>query len=315
MPNPDYTGILAIGDPHLEGRIPGFRRDEYPEVILQKLGWCLNYARENDLLPAILGDLFHLPRDNPNWMLVRLMNILNGEVISVYGNHDTAQPTLTSDDSLSLLVAAGRLRLVSEQEPWQGAMCGRNVTIGGSSYRQRIPDHRDTVPGGLTIWLVHHDIGVPGYEEQGRIKPRERPGVDLVINGHIHRHLEAVQAGATRWLTPGNISRRARSEASRDHVPAALRVDVTADGLTCERVTVPHDPYDVVFHEALTEQDADTSESAFIAGLYELQSRRTDTGAGLIAFLDENLAHFDEPVAEEIRKLAEEVTNNADTER
>ena len=54
----DYQGLLLIGDPHLEGRIPGFRKDDYPNVILQKLTWALDYAAEQHLLPAILGDLF-----------------------------------------------------------------------------------------------------------------------------------------------------------------------------------------------------------------------------------------------------------------
>src|SRR5438552_9043364 len=69
MPERDYRGLLIIGDPHLEGRQPGFRKDDYPNVILDKLAWCLNYANNNRLLPAILGDLFDKPRDNPTWML------------------------------------------------------------------------------------------------------------------------------------------------------------------------------------------------------------------------------------------------------
>ena len=48
-----YVGLLAIGDPHLEGRQPGFRKDDYPNVILDKLAWCLEYAEANRLLPAI----------------------------------------------------------------------------------------------------------------------------------------------------------------------------------------------------------------------------------------------------------------------
>jgi hypothetical protein len=28
--------MLVIGDPHVEGRQPSFRRDDYPRVILQK---------------------------------------------------------------------------------------------------------------------------------------------------------------------------------------------------------------------------------------------------------------------------------------
>src|SRR5262245_51947676 len=109
-----YTGLLLIGDPHLEGRTPGFRKDDYPTVVLDKLDWCLEYARQNRLLPAILGDLFDKPRDNPNWLVGRLLEMLRGEVLALYGNHDVHyHPELTDDDSLSLLVKSDRIRLVS----------------------------------------------------------------------------------------------------------------------------------------------------------------------------------------------------------
>ena len=70
-----YRGLLFIGDPHLEGRQPGFRKDDFPNAILKKLQWCLDYARQHRLLPALLGDVFDKPRDNPTWMLGQLMAV------------------------------------------------------------------------------------------------------------------------------------------------------------------------------------------------------------------------------------------------
>lgn len=310
----DYRGLLIIGDPHLEGRQPGFRKDDYPQVVLEKLRWCLEYARQQRLLPAILGDLFDKPRDNPNWMLSRLIELLDGEIIGLYGNHDCADPQLNEHDSLSLLVKCGRLRLVDEQCLWFGEMNGRTVVVGGSSYRQAIPKSfqppRGNAASPLVIWLTHHDLLVPGYEEMGRIKPREIDQIDLVINGHIHRQLEDVPIGRTLWLTPGNISRRARSDATREHVPSVLRIDVTADGYQRQRVEVPHRPFDEVFYEAVAEQPVDTRESAFIAGLAELQARRTACGAGLMEFLEQNITQFEPAVAHQIMDLAREVTTD-----
>ena len=204
-----YGGLMVIGDPHLEGRQPGFRKDDYPTVILDKVAWCLDYAARHRLLPALLGDVFDKPRDNPNWLVVRLLELLRGEVLALFGNHDVHyNAELTDDDSLSLLVKSDRVRLVSEENPWRGTMSGRAVVIGGSSYRQKIPEQFDRAGPDmfaeppLTIWLAHHDVIVPGYDE-GRFQPREIEGIDLVINGHIHRRLEDVQVGRTLWLTPG----------------------------------------------------------------------------------------------------------------
>jgi hypothetical protein len=314
-----YTGVLLIGDPHLEGRAPGFRKDDYPTVILEKLAWCLNYAADHSLLPAILGDLFDKPRDNPNWVLVRLLEILRGEVLGLYGNHDVHyNPQLTEDDSLCLLVRCGRIRLLSPESPWRGEMTGRPVMIGGSSYRQPIPerfvhDAGDGRDRPLTIWLAHHDILIPGYDK-GYDKPREIEGIDLVINGHIHRRLAEVQAGGTLWLTPGNISRRSRSDATREHVPSALRIDVTAESYAASYVEVPHLPFDEVFHDAVIETAGAPGASGFVAGLAELQARRTTGGAGLMEFLQQNVGQFEPTVADEIMTLAREVTSHGSQE-
>jgi DNA repair exonuclease SbcCD nuclease subunit len=304
-----------IGDPHLEGRQPGFRKDDYPEVILDKLAWCLDYAGQNHLLPVILGDLFDKPRDNPNWMIVRLLEMLTGEIVGIYGNHDCADPELKDHDSLSLLVKAGRLRLLSAESPWRGTMGGRQVVLGGSSYRCPIPESFDEEqptagPKPLVIWLTHHDILIPGYDE-GRLRPRELPGIDLVINGHIHKRLEDVHTGQTRWVTPGNISRRKRSDATREHLPAVLRIDVTLAEYKLSHVAVPHRPFDEVFHETIVETAAEAGTSAFVTGLAELQARRTAGGAGLMEFLNANLGQFEAGVASEIMSLANEVMADA----
>ena len=143
-----YRGVLFIGDPHLEGRQPGFRKDDYPQVILEKLAWSLDYAAEHRLLPAFLGDLFDKPRDNPTWMIARLIDMLAGrECIGIYGNHDCADPELNDNDTLMLLFKSGSIRLVSEGDPWHGVMGGRRVVIGGSSYRERLPQALPDTPG------------------------------------------------------------------------------------------------------------------------------------------------------------------------
>ena len=76
-PSDQYVGLLLIGDPHIEGRQPGFRKDDFPRVILDKVEWCLNYAKSNNLMPTFLGDMFDKPRDNPTWMIGRLIEMMS----------------------------------------------------------------------------------------------------------------------------------------------------------------------------------------------------------------------------------------------
>lgn len=308
-----YQGVLLIGDPHVEGRVPGFRRDDYPRVVLEKIKWCLQTAQEQSLLPVILGDLFHVPRDNQNWLLCELLTLFETPVYGIYGNHDCRENQLNEHDTLSILIQAGRYRLLSTENPWRGTMAGRPVIVGGTSWGHKLPkadafEHETDSP--LIVWVTHHDLLVPGYEEQGHLRPYEITGVEYVVNGHIHRRLEDVQKGQTTWVTPGNIIRRSRSDATRAHIPSVLKLEATADGWRRSQVEIPHAAFDDVFHPEMEDETEEGVPSAFISGLAELQSRRTDTGAGLKLFLEKNLPQFETTVAAEIQKLADEVSRD-----
>ena len=318
----DCQGLLFIGDPHIASRAPGFRKDDYPEAILKKLKWALDFAREHRLRPVLLGDLFDFPRDNANWLIVRLLSILD-KTLAISGNHDCKENTLGENDTLSVLVAAGALRLLDEQRPWVGTIANRPVIVGGTCWGERIPKSFDPAPhllhsglrtkdSGLVFWITHHDLRFPGYEESARLDCREIPGIDVVINGHIHRDLGQIQSGQTLWINPGNISRIARSDASRAHVPSVLHVDLASGSVNATRIPVPHDPFDKVFHADLESQSTADQGSLFVRELAALESVRTATGAGLRQFLDANIAQFDPKVATEIQKLATEVLSHAD---
>src|SRR5262249_14394545 len=149
-----------------------FRSDDYPQVILQKLQWCLDYARRERLVPILLGDLFHYPRDNANWLLSTLLEMLDYTVLAIYGNHDCyTQSELTRDDSLHVLASAGRLRLLNPDAPWRGRICDRTVIVGGTPWGRSLPERFDghvdhATPGAsgpndqapLVFWLAHHDL-------------------------------------------------------------------------------------------------------------------------------------------------------------
>jgi len=325
MPNPvhqQFEGLLVFGDPHLEGRQPNFRKDDYPNVVLEKIEFCLDYCRTHNLQPVCLGDLFERPRDNPNWIIGQLIAMTRETpIIGVFGNHDCAQPQLNDDDSLSVLVKSGGYQLVSSSDFWTGEMNERRLVVAGSSYRHPIPKSFDTrlVPKSngkdntanstapLVIWLTHHDIDFKGYDN-GRNSVHEIENVDVLINGHIHRRLDPIKVGKTTWINPGNITRRSRSEANEAHIPKALHVKVSKQGLKFEDVTIPHKPFDEIFHEAMVPTEQEQGESAFISGLKELTNRKTASGAGLNEFLKENIDQFEPDVADQILSLAKEIT-------
>ena len=316
----EFTGLLFIGDPHLASREPGFRKDNYARTVLSKIRWTIDYAKAERLLPVMLGDLFHNARDNMIWMLVDLLVLLGacpgGRLCGIYGNHDCKENQVGDHDTLSILLTAGHLRLL-DRAPWTGRMNGCHVVVGGTSYGQALPKSFDRA--GLpssepsrVFWVTHHDLRFSGYDD-GRIECRAIPGIDVIVNGHIHRPLPDVVAGDTTWINPGNITRVSRGGASRDRQPAVLRIDLAADGAWSRRmVPVPHEAFDDVFHpEVEVPAELMDASSQFILSVAALESARTASGAGLRQFLDAHLGNFDERVAREINSLAEEVLQNA----
>jgi predicted phosphodiesterase len=229
----EYSGVLCIGDPHLASRVPGFRKDDYPRTVIDKLKWTLDYAATNGLLPVILGDFFHWPRDNANRLLVELLELLNGTILGIAGNHDCKENELGPDDALSVLWAAKRIQLLEHSGPWRGIMNSREVIIGGTAWGQRLPatfnDYDSSVERQtpLVIWVAHHDVSFPGYEDGGRFAPHEIRGVNILVNGHIHRTLADVEVGCTTWMNPGNIARVRRGDAERTRQPSVLRIEET----------------------------------------------------------------------------------------
>jgi predicted phosphodiesterase len=283
--------------------------------VLNKLKWALDHARQNCLLPVLLGDLFHVPRDNANWLLAQLIELFDDRILTVIGNHDLSEDQLCQHDSLRVLFAANRLFRV-DQNPWIGTVSGVPIAIGGTNNGELLPKFVDRAALGYprwVFWISHHDILFPGYEEAGRQGCDEIPGVDLVVNGHIHRSLPDVVEGCTTWCNPGNIARVSRSDASREHVPGVLRIDVTDDGWTKNRIDVPHKLFEEVFYPLEQATIATPGVSNFISGLKSMQKFKTADGEGLRRLIEDNLSKFtNDRVKAEILILMKEVLPHAD---
>ncbi len=316
----DFAGIVFIGDPHVESRQPGFRKDNYGQTILTKMRWIWEYCQQGHYLPVLLGDLFERPRDNPNWLISALLDLFNTQPsYAIFGNHDCSEPQLSDDDSLSLLLKGSKLKLLgggpeSHFPTLMVSISGQQVVLGGSSYRQPLPeDFLRPASASHVIWISHHDMADDASSQRFGQRRQELAGVDVVINGHIHRRAEPEICGQTQWLTPGNISRRSRNELIATHRPAVLRLQIQNDERIFDYVEVPHQSADEVFHPADELADATEQQSNFVWGLSQLQALKTQSGAGLAEFLAENAEQFAPDVNAYILELMGEVIENAAT--
>jgi len=303
-----YRGILFIGDPHVAAYPPGHRIDDYREAVLRKLAFCLKESKKRQLLPVILGDLFHVPRDNPNSLLVELMELFRPvQPWVLVGNHDKHEARLTRDVSLAVLDAAHVIVLLDRPAPAATLQCGATrVLLGASPDWTDIPAAVDPCGHDVVVWVTHHNVSFPDYDA-GRIALREIPGVDLVVNGHIHTPKPSQRRGGTLWVNPGSLTRITRSAVTRAVRPAAALW--TPEMSEPVRLDVPHAPFDEVFSpvdDTLATSDETPDASRFIRGLENLALRKTTEGVGLRAFLHANLDPQD-PVTPIIWNLYEEV--------
>lgn len=303
-----FSGILFIGDPHVAAYPPGHRTDDYRATVLGKLAYCLEEARKRGLLPVILGDLFHVPRDNPNGLLVELMELFRPvRPWVLVGNHDKHEARFTRDVSLAVLDAAQVIVLLDRPGPAASLRLGSTrVLLGASPDWTDIPSAVDPIGHDRVIWITHHNVSFPDYDA-ARIALREIPGVDLVVNGHIHTPKPPQRRGRTLWINPGSLTRITRSAVTRNVRPAAsVWTPETPEPV---RLDVPHAPFDDVFRpldESLTAGDDTPDASRFIRGLENLALRKTTEGVGLKSFLEANLDPLD-PVTPILWNLYEEV--------
>ena len=204
-----YQGLLFIGDPHLWSKKPGKRLDiDFGLNILNKLSESFNIAKNNKLYPVILGDLFHDDKEKDIKLLTSLIKILktlDDPPVTIVGNHEKKELSLTDDVALSLLKESGLIYTMEKNEIWaEFDFNGKIYCLGGTPYGQTIPSKVKTKHD--TIWLTHHDLAF-GSSYPGSMPLQAIDGIFMSVNGHIHNYKDPVKIGPTKLHNPGNITR------------------------------------------------------------------------------------------------------------
>jgi hypothetical protein len=308
LPRIAAKGLFVVPDAHVAATPPGQRLEGYREQVMAKIEACLGRARELGCHPVFPGDLFHWPRENPNSLLVELIELFRPHRPTVLvGNHDKYLARFTRDVSMAVLDAAGAIRLMSGPGPaFKLDTPDGLVLVGGSPDGAPLPRHVEKGECAASVWFTHHSISFPDFQDR-LLAPREIPGLDFVINGHIHRPQPTIVTGGTRWMNPGNITRLTFSRRTRERVPAA---SIWRPGaLELERWPVPAKPFGQVFPDQPFPEEPSVEErrSLFLKGLERLAWRRTREGLGLRDFLSANLDP-EHPETGLVWQLYEEVT-------
>jgi hypothetical protein len=237
-------GLLFIGDPHIASYSPGRRIDEsYLDTVLGKLRQCAQWARERQLLPVSPGDLVDDHDDNDptmHYRTIQTLHTFDPPMVTTVGNHDKKERQLTEKAFLALLGLTGSVDLVAEPGFWGrvtlSADDGRThrLVLGFTPYGFPPPkslaealgldvdtpvdEARALAQADTVLWITHGDFAFEGAYP-GAAPLVEIPGVDVVINGHMHGAKKPVQMGQTVWHNPGNIVRMSVDMA--DEAPSA----------------------------------------------------------------------------------------------
>lgn len=222
------NGLLFVGDPHLWSKSPSKRLDvSFMETVLDKIEQAVQIANEKKLLLVFLGDLFHDDTDNDSYMLVKLIRILKKlkqKPITIVGNHEKTETTLTDGTALAILREANIIDTIENNGiHYEIKINDEKIYIGGTPYGQTIPHDisniikKNKIEGEFIIWLTHHDLAF-NETYPGAMEMYEIIGANIVVNGHIHKTKDSLQIGMTKYFNPGNITRM--STDCLDHKPS-----------------------------------------------------------------------------------------------
>jgi len=155
-------------DLHLRGQTPSSRKDDYPQAILDKLGFCLRHASKKDFA-LFGGDFCHsykLTSDSIKEKAISLFDeFLNVPMFYTWGQHDMfGKEYETRQDSTKAFIFRQALR---HKE--------KSIT--------EIPIDKDLTfdCGGIKIGLIACPSGIECIKWSKRISRRRDPKVDIRI--------------------------------------------------------------------------------------------------------------------------------------
>ncbi len=212
LPEVDADGVLLLCDPHIALDPPFERGPGYKEQCFNKLRAFFGFAIERNLLPVFLGDMFHWPGEVPDFFYDEVCELFvshSGPLKprALIGNHDISWAMLDYAPPLERMARNGLVILMKHSGPQLRVRCrGASLLLGGSPNLTTVPDVYDKLGDEVVLWCTHHNFRFPGFPERRR-PLREIPGVDWVVNAHLHKPQEMVIMGQTRWLNPGGMMR------------------------------------------------------------------------------------------------------------
>lgn len=211
--------LIYFTDPHVSGKTPTARLDNYPETILKKIQQVGEIAREIHADAVICGgDWFDRPDVGPN-IVGRLGSILRTfpcDIYTIIGNHDVYgyNASTVSRSMLGILSGFGIVkRLYSDRSLIAGDFALSGVDAAYELDRNgRISDYTDgpVEEGKINVRVLHSFLDTkdwPDFVAATNIYNLPSINSDIILTGHEHTgYGRIVHEGAT-YINPGALGR------------------------------------------------------------------------------------------------------------
>lgn len=218
--------FVFMTDIHGRTNNPASRKDYFPDTILNKLSWVVNYANENDAIILCGGDWLNRPDTSPAFIskMCSEFNKAKYEIIGVLGNHDLYGYNIESFKRTPLAIAAAcnNICILPENKSLCIELQNKKIYVSGSHSSPLIDRNRRT----SEYYTPRRDISKSADEERihivhGFLTNKDWPdGVpytkidsildtdaDILLAGHEHLGFGILEKQGTVFCNPGALGR------------------------------------------------------------------------------------------------------------
>lgn len=211
--------LVYFTDPHVSGKTPMARLDNYPETILGKIQQVGEIAREINADAVICGgDWFDRPDVGPN-IVSRLGDILKNfpcDIYTIIGNHDVYgyNAGTINRSMMGILSGFGAVkRLINQTSQVVGDFAITGVDAAYELDRDgRTIDYTDgpREDNKINVRVLHSFLDTkdwPDFVASTNIYNLPRTNSDIIFTGHEHTGFGKIFHEGTTYINPGALGR------------------------------------------------------------------------------------------------------------
>jgi DNA repair protein SbcD/Mre11 len=236
--------ILIIGDLHWSTTPPGSRKNNYEEILKQKLDEILSIAADSSYSAVIFtGDLFHKKGCKVTYKeFQQLLSFLQSFKVPLYcvaGNHDCPS-THIEGTPFGCLIESKALTLLTDSTEID------HIPIRGCQWHPSFDsDPANYIFSDCSIIVTHGMLlQQPLWHTADNIKRKDRgytlfdeihhlaPSRYLVINGHVHEPAYSCRKN-THIINAGSIG---RTSISQSHHPSVFSFNPTTPTFSVKQI-------------------------------------------------------------------------------